>query len=89
MAFLRSSPNSELFGNALDAYGDRSIYAPEKTRALFQRAKALRRLKRDIEAQQDEEKCMELYSELVPDHEQTVSELLDSDLDKRIVFWSR
>jgi hypothetical protein len=79
----------EYFTKALEAYGDRSIYNPESTRAYFNRCKSLQRLGQDADAKADEETTLELYRKLVPNESKTLAELTDKDLDKIIVFWSR
>jgi hypothetical protein len=70
-------------------YGDRSIYAPEKTRALFKRNQVLRRMGRNREADEDAEECLKLYRQIVPHDQRGLEELADGDIDIHIVFWSR
>jgi hypothetical protein len=70
-------------------YGDKGLYSPEKTRALFKRSEALRKLGRLEEAKKDAEDCYRIYRQLVPHDERPLEQLSDSDFDKIIVFWSR
>ncbi|KAK9776213.1 putative NB-ARC domain-containing protein [Seiridium cardinale] len=77
------------FNRALDVYGDRSVYAPEKARAFFQRGRLLRILGQAAEAQKDEDNCLALFREIRPDDKRPLHELSDADFDKLIVFWSR
>jgi hypothetical protein len=70
-------------------YGDRSIYAPEKTRALFKRSQVFRRMGKTKEADEDAEECVKLYRQIAPHDARPLEELSDSDFDAHIVFWSR
>lgn len=81
--------NSDYFNMALQAYGDRSIYNPEKARAYFRRAKAHRSLAHDHAAQVDETQCLQFFREVNEHDERPFAALSDDDFDRRIVFWSR
>lgn len=70
-------------------YGDRSVYAPEKARAFFQRGRSLRILGRADEAQKDEDECLVLYRDIKEGDKRALEELSDTDFDNLIVFWSR
>lgn len=79
----------ELLDQALKAYGERDIYFPEKSRALYKRSNLYRLLDKDHDAQCDANECLRLYRIHRPDDERSFQELNIEDFDKIIVFWSR
>lgn len=81
--------NSDSFNTALQTYGDKSIYAPEKARAHFLRARAYQCLHNNAQADKDEAACLRLYREATPDDQRPLSELTPAHFDRIIVFWSR
>jgi uridine kinase len=78
-----------LVNQALRAYSNTDIYAPEKARALFLRSQILNRLKQTVEAEQDLAEALELYKRIVGvTLEQAVSPTKEN-FDELIAFWSR
>ncbi|OCL12400.1 hypothetical protein AOQ84DRAFT_437031 [Glonium stellatum] len=78
-----------LLDQALKTYGDRSVFRPEKTRAIFKRSKVLRLLRKEEEAEEALNESWKLYQEIRPADQRSAKELCDIDFDKTVVFWSR
>ncbi|KIX10281.1 uncharacterized protein Z518_01363 [Rhinocladiella mackenziei CBS 650.93] len=89
-----------LLNHALEAYSSSNHFLPEKARASFKRAEALRGLGRDEEADLEVSKCFKIYTllfrELIrskvanAEYRKTQeSELTSKDVTSFIAFWSR
>ncbi|KAF2230784.1 hypothetical protein EV356DRAFT_324935 [Viridothelium virens] len=89
-----------LLDHSLGAYSNAHHFAPEKIRASFKRAQALRRLQRVDEADSELLKCFKLYNVLYTNLVRNVgakeehrkvkaTDLRDADVDELIAFWSK
>ena len=79
----------EWYNKAMAVYENREIYAPEQARLLFKRSRSLRNMGKSAEADQDDNDCLDLYRQLVPQDRKPLEGLSDRDFDRLIVFWSR
>jgi len=84
-----------LLDHALTAYSDRAtedrdIYTPEKARARFKRSRALRSMRKAVEADTELEEAAMLREQLVDtSQKRSFEELQDHDFDDLVAFWSR
>lgn len=89
-----------LLDHAVEAYSNSHYFMPEKARASFKRAKALRALERDKDADAELSKCFRMYTllfkELVrsegaraADRKAKERDLTDADVNELIAFWSK
>ena len=89
-----------LLDHALGAYANANHFTPEKVRASFKRAQALRELQRIDEADVELSKCFNLYSVLFTnlvrlfgaragERKTKATDLGDVEIDELIAFWSK
>ena len=89
-----------LLDHAVEAYSNSNYFTPEKARASFKRAKALRALERGKDADAEISKCFRMYkllfTELVrtqrangADRKANEKDLTDADVNKLVAFWSK
>ena len=78
-----------LLDQALKIYGEHKHFIPEKARAQFRRAKLLKLLDRVSDSEKDHRQAFELFRQVRPHNPKPIKELVNSDFDNAIMFWSR
>ena len=74
---------------ALRIFGDKTVFRPEKARALYKESLRLRAMQEEEQAAQVIAHCASLYNEINPGAMKDASDLTSDDLDEAVAFWSR